>query len=331
MPTKATLLKIIDVQTEVARLGADLGAVMRFVTENAADDLTQADGAMIELADGDEMVCRAAAGCALSSLGMRIPRSGSLSGRCVALSVPLRCNECDINHCVDHVACCAAGARSMLAVPLKHADMVVGVLKIFSRRPRAFHKTDADVLGLLSGLVAASMFYAARYDMDALYYRATHDEMTDMANRSLFLDRLHTEIADCRRYAQMAGIVIIDMDELKQINDTFGHAAGDAAIIECGRRIKSVCRRSDTAARLGGDEFGIVLGALDPEKGALPTIERLEAEFARPFTCDDHPLALCVSIGVAIFPGDGRGASELLSVADSRMYEMKRQHRMPVR
>ncbi|VVU48632.1 GAF domain-containing protein [Burkholderia anthina] len=131
-PSPATLLRIIATQTEIAKLGLDLGSVMAYVTEQVPH-LTGASGAVVEFAEGDDMVYRAASGSAAGMLGLRLRRSGSLSGLCVTRGELLHCTDSETDPRVDRDACRRVGLRSMLVMPLMHADTTVGVLKVMRR------------------------------------------------------------------------------------------------------------------------------------------------------------------------------------------------------
>lgn len=320
------LLDIIRIQTEIAKLGLDLGGVMALVAQRA-QSLTNASGAVVELAEGDEMIYRAAAGIAESLLGLRLKRKGSLSGHCVEVGHPLRCDDSETDERVDREACRRVGLRSMIVVPLKHSDAVVGVLKVLAPVPGAFRETDIQLLELMSELIAASMFHAVKYEANELFHRATHDALTGLANRALFFDRLRQRIVQAQRNSERFGILNLDMDGLKQINDQFGHRAGDAAIKELAARIKDASRQADTAARIGGDEFGVILFRVDNREGAELASHRFSQRIASPFLFEQRALALNASIGLVVFPDDGTEMDALLEKADQSMYEVKRRRK----
>lgn len=322
-PIADRLLGIIKTQTEIAKLGLDLGGVMALVAERA-QKLTLADGAVVELAEGDEMIYRAACGSAEAQLGLRLKRAGSLSGLCVELGKALRCDNAETDARVDREACRRVGLLSMLVVPLKHHDTVVGVLKVVSRGVNTFGDSDIEILELMSELIAAAMFHATQYEANELFQRATQDALTGIANRALFFDRLRQGLVQAKRASQRLAVLFLDMDGLKQINDEHGHRAGDAALKELARRIKEALRQADTAARLGGDEFGIILTQLEHRSGAMLAAQRLVERIERPFLFEHHKLTLAASIGLAFFPDDGEQMDSLLEQADQSMYAEKR-------
>jgi diguanylate cyclase len=273
------------------------------------------------------MVYRAVSGTAHGQLGLRLSRKSSLSGLCVATGSTLRCDDAESDPRVDREACRKVGLRSMIVVPLIHHEQPVGALKVLSPVASAFCDGDIKVLTLMSDLIAASMFYAAKYGADELFQRATHDSLTGLANRSLFYDRLRYAMAQAKRKAHRMGVLMLDMDGLKQINDEQGHRAGDAAIKEFACRLATEVRQSDTAARLGGDEFGVVLSFVADRESALNAGRRMSEMAELPFTFDDKPLWLCASIGVAIYPEDGEQMDELVEKADQTMYATKRERK----
>ncbi|NUO77971.1 MAG: GGDEF domain-containing protein [Lysobacter sp.] len=317
------LLQVIETQTEIARLGLDLGGVMELVTRRA-QTLTGAVGAVVELAEGDDMVYRAASGIAESSLGLRLRRSASLSGACVAVGAPLNCEDSETDPRVDREACRRVGLRSMIVVPLKHHQTVVGVLKVMGATPSEFGAQELRVLDLMSGLIGAAMYHAARYETDELFHQATHDALTGLPNRALFYDRLRHCLAQAQRDQRRIGILNLDMDGLKPVNDRMGHRAGDAALVEFAARVRGSARSGDTVARVGGDEFGVILPSIDHRDGAVAQAQRLAESLTPPFAYDDGEIPLQASIGCAIYPDDGEDLGELLHKADQAMYSAKR-------
>lgn len=323
MPSQKQLLDIIAIQTEISKLGLDLGGTMALVVDRILP-LIGADGAAIELAEGDEMVYRAASGIAAPQLGLRLSLHTSLSGLCVRSDEILNCNDCEQDPRVDLQACRQVGLRSMIVVPLKHGNDSVGVLKAMSRFPNQFGPGDITVVKLLSEVIAAAMYFATKYSDDELFHKATHDAMTGLANRALFVDRVRSAIARYERCQQPAIVLIIDMDGLKRINDTFGHRMGDVLITEFANRLKSCARHSDTVARLGGDEFGFILSPIEMPGGLPAILQRITAALAPPLAIEQQTHVLQASIGAAEFPHDGQNLEHLLEIADQRMYRMKK-------
>lgn len=155
-----------------------------------------------------------------------------------------------------------------------------------------------------------------------LYQRAEQDALTGLANRAAFLNRVGGELSEPDCESGRAAVVFIDLDDFKQINDTLGHAAGDAAIVAVGRRLRRCLRDHDLVARLGGDEFAVFLTRFQ-EVGQLATIaQRLIDSLSEPLELSGHITSVAGTIGIALAePGDGAG--ELLRRADIAMYAAK--------
>lgn len=326
MPSSKELLDIISLQSDIAKLGPDLGKIVALMVKRTLP-LVAAESAVVELAEGDDMVYRAASGRARFCLGMRLKREHSLSGRCVSSGQALLCVDSETDPRVDRDACRRVGLRSMIVVPLQHEGTVVGVLKAMSPRANAFSQDDVATLSLLSDQAAAAMFYASKYNLDDLFHRATHDDLTGLANRSLFMDRLHKELSQCARDHRLLAILMIDLDDLKRVNDGHGHRAGDELIQTFARRCRAAARASDTVARLGGDEFGVILYPLEAPAGVDAMLDRIEESLQLPCRIQGLSIPLVASTGAAIYPADGADIESLLEVADQRMYGIKRSHK----
>jgi diguanylate cyclase (GGDEF)-like protein len=317
------LLEIIRLQTEIAKQGLDLSGVIEAVVERIPT-FTNAEGAVVEYIESDEMVYRGASGFTRPLLGTRVKRVASLSGLCVRLGQILRSDDILVDPRVDLGPYQDIGVRSMVVAPLRHEGSVVGVLKIVSSTTYAFTVRDIRVLELMSDLIAASMYHAARNETNALYQQATHDALTGLANRAVFFDRLRHRTYPGRRQPEPFGILLLDLDGLKRINDTFGHRAGDAALRETALRISRIPRRSDIVARLGGDEFGVILSEIATRSDLIAIVERISQETDQPFRFEGRALQLTASIGHARYPDDATDVDALLEVADRSMYHMKR-------
>jgi diguanylate cyclase (GGDEF)-like protein len=156
-----------------------------------------------------------------------------------------------------------------------------------------------------------------------LFRRAHFDMLTSLPNRELLDDRLRQAVAQAEREERILAVLFIDLDGFKEINDSFGHHSGDELLKETALRLTGVLRHGDTVARLGGDEYAIVLpqihSALEAETVAIKAIETLR----RPFALEGREAYVSASIGLAIFPEDGRTAADLLRRADMAMYTAK--------
>ena len=158
-----------------------------------------------------------------------------------------------------------------------------------------------------------------------LAYHANHDSLTDLPNRRLFADRLGQTIALARRRGEMAALLYIDLDGFKIVNDTLGHALGDKLLFEVSSRLKDRLRECDTLARMGGDEFTLIAAGLADTEAASFVAQRVQEVFQQAFQIDGRELFISASVGISVYPLDGREVPELLRNADAAMYEAKRQ------
>jgi diguanylate cyclase (GGDEF)-like protein/PAS domain S-box-containing protein len=158
---------------------------------------------------------------------------------------------------------------------------------------------------------------------EQLVHRAHHDSLTDLPNRFLFEERMRHTLENASRYSHKVAVLCIDLDRFKQINDNYGHAAGDACLQEVAVRLTSRLRESDTVARTGGEEFMVVLGELLHNRDAEKVASDLLADFQRPFRVRDVDLKVSASIGIALYPDHGTEGTGLWRAADLAMYHAK--------
>jgi diguanylate cyclase (GGDEF)-like protein len=253
------LQAIIAAQNEVISLGLRLDAVKHLVVLRART-LTGAEAAVVELIDGEEMVSETAAGTAEEYAGLRFRRDSSLSGLCVTLNQAVRSDDTSTDPRVDRKTAARVGAGSMLFVPLRHDDSVAGVLKIYSAAPHSFDAIDEQTLELLGDLIAARMTCASDLEEEAQGGR--RDSLTQLFNRHAYDERLVHEAERARRYEHQLGLVLLDLDGFKEVNDQLGQAAGDRVLGEIAAILAS-SRYADAAFRIGGDEFAVLLPETD--------------------------------------------------------------------
>lgn len=320
------LMEIIQLQTEVAQQGMDLGNIMDLVTQRTKE-ITNADGASVELIEKTELVYSSVSGMAQRFLGLRLNIENSLSGQCIQKRVPLISHDIETDDRVNKAACRQIGLRSMIVVPLIYLDEVVGIMKVLSGEPNHFKDEDIKTLELMSGLIAAGMYNAMKNGESELFYKATHDSLTGISNRAYFYDHLRQKLAFASRNEEEFGLISLDMDGLKEINDHYGHRAGDAAIKELANRVSKTLRETDNVSRLGGDEFGIIVSKVEHPDELKALIQRLDAEITQPFEFEGQQLELKASIGYALFKEDGIELDVLIEKADKSMYEVKRERK----
>jgi diguanylate cyclase (GGDEF)-like protein/PAS domain S-box-containing protein len=161
-----------------------------------------------------------------------------------------------------------------------------------------------------------------------LLTQATHDQLTGLPNRFLAFDRLKQMLQHANRYRHHIGIIFIDLDNFKTVNDSLGHAVGDALLIRVAKRIRSQLRAENTLCRLGGDEFmALVPDLQDPIEDLKFILHRVIASMQTPFNLNDRDITITLSLGIALYPDDGSDVGKLMSHADIAMYEAKRSGR----
>ncbi|MEK9802379.1 MAG: EAL domain-containing protein, partial [Curvibacter sp.] len=158
---------------------------------------------------------------------------------------------------------------------------------------------------------------------ESLRHQATHDELTGLPNRWLFQLQLRQALLRAERADRRVAVLFIDLDHFKTINDTFGHAAGDALLVQAGRRIHRLLRASDTLARMGGDEFAVLLSEIGHPDEAVSVAVKILACLQDSFDLPDQQIYSGASIGLAYFPDDAKDSDTLLRFADMAMYQAK--------
>ena len=183
--------------------------------------------------------------------------------------------------------------------------------------------SDMTQNGALGGFVFASRDMTERRELEEqLSHQAFHDPLTGLANRALLADRIGHALARISRTGRDLAVLFVDLDDFKSVNDTLGHAPGDALLLEVSRRITSCVRPGDTVARLGGDEFAVLMEEAD-EPLAVAVAERLQAALHTPFPLGDAEICVTASVGIARSGADTVSEAELLRNADVAMYQAK--------
>ena len=190
---------------------------------------------------------------------------------------------------------------------------------------------------LLEGNVGLRMEHGEPHSVRAIYRNiserkaaevkihqlAYYDKLTGLPNRALLQDRLMHAIADAKRFSHHLGLMFIDLDHFKKVNDTLGHSVGDLLLIEAARRLSKALRENDTAARLGGDEFVVVLSGFTSLTNVPHISQKILNSLAAPYLIEGHELVLSGSLGIALYPQDGKNAEVLMRNADMAMYAAK--------
>jgi diguanylate cyclase (GGDEF)-like protein len=304
--------QLVETQTAIASADVGVTDLMTIATE-AALTLTRADGACVELLDGEEVVCIAAAGVAVEFLGLRLKASESITGECFRTREIMMCSDSETDSHAHREACRLVGARSLILVPLLDGEQMRGVLLIWSASPGDFVGYESQLLALMANIVGGALVRAEL--IEKLTAQAVTDELTGLANRRAWYHQLDQALARGRRTSQPLSILILDLDGFKQVNDTRGHSAGDALLKTVGERWTAQLRAIDLLGRTGGDEFGVILELTDGT-AALEVIGRLERAITGLHRA---------SIGLAVWDG-AEDATALIARADADMYARKRAH-----
>jgi len=179
---------------------------------------------------------------------------------------------------------------------------------------------DGQVVGAVVALLDATERQARQRE---IWHQANFDHLTGLANRSLFLDRLERALLLQGRRGTRLAVLFMDLDGFKPVNDTYGHAAGDAVLIEVAQRLSSTVRSTDIAARFGGDEFVLGLTDIRDTRHVELLARKILAVVRSPYRVGEHRVELSASIGIALFPDDQQGGDALLAAADEAMYRAK--------
>jgi len=215
--------------------------------------------------------------------------------------------------------------------PLRHHARRLGALDLYRDRPGPLSPQDMATAQTLADVVAAYLINArnreqALDEVDWFRDRALHDPLTGLANRVLLQERLEHAAQRTARSQSTSAVLFADLDDFKQVNDTYGHAVGDRLLIAVAQRLTALVRPGDTLARISGDEF--VLLCEDLESHDVDRLKaRIMAAFAEPFVLQDLALRMTASLGIAVARPGSPLSGQLLVDADSAMYEAKRHGR----
>ncbi len=173
-------------------------------------------------------------------------------------------------------------------------------------------------------IVAMVQDNTVRREMEEkIKHLAFYDSLTDLPNRNLLNDRLNMVLAQARRNKTSAGIMLLDLDNFKLVNDSLGHQGGDKLLQLVSQRLKSCLRAEDTIGRMGGDEFVVIIPKVNYKQDTFELAKKIIDQFKDPFTINEHELYSSCSIGIAFFPDDGEESKTLLKNADAAMYQAK--------
>jgi diguanylate cyclase (GGDEF)-like protein len=213
------------------------------------------------------------------------------------------------------------GTKNCLIVPLLCQDKVVGILNLSDKPDEAgFTRDDIALVELIGQLVGASIGNISLFEH--IQHQARTDGLTGLANHRTFYEVLEQELWRSKRYGEQISLIMVDIDNLKAINDTFGHKAGDKVIMETSTRIRQSIRQIDTAARYGGDEFAIILPNTSVSDATVVAERMVSVVSSSPVVWRKDEIAVSVSIGLGQYGPDST-PDDITSKSDKALYAAK--------
>jgi diguanylate cyclase (GGDEF)-like protein/PAS domain S-box-containing protein len=342
-PKVAIMMLAAAADQALARRAIDRGANDTVVTDRIdSRSLVQMIAMMFERRASEEQkfVERERAEVTLNSIGDAVmttdtlgrvtylnAEAESLTGwtRAEAFARPLS----EVFDVTDGLTGSSAQDPSRLAIERKKKVRLEGSYILVGREGQetSIEHSAAPIQDLQGNIVGAVIVFrdviVSRERRLQMLHLAEHDALTDLPNRLLLNDRLARAIALARRYNRRLGVLFLDCDRFKHINDTLGHAVGDQVLRSVAGRLTTCVRESDTVSRHGGDEFLILLSELEHSDDARLIAEKIVNSVAEPHLIAGHELQLTASVGIALYPEDGQDALSLIMHADTAMYHAK--------
>ncbi|MGC4019139.1 MAG: EAL domain-containing protein [Muricomes sp.] len=214
------------------------------------------------------------------------------------------------------------GVQSILAIPIEQEGSMLGFIGLDSvTSTKKWSVYHIELLRILSHLVADGLLRVTSEKV--IENMAYYDHLTELPNRTLFSERLSQAIHLAKENKRFVGVIFLDLDGFKMVNDTMGHNGGDELLKEISKRISSRLRKSDTVARFGGDEFLVLINNLNDEKDIIKITDVIMTTFGQPFSVYGQQFRVTASAGVAMYPVDGETTESLIKNADIAMYMAK--------
>ena len=213
------------------------------------------------------------------------------------------------------------GVTQAQIFPVSLEENIVAIISLGWRKKLPLNSDDNANMRDLTDRLAVALATAERDEK--LYRQAHFDMLTNLPNRQLLDDRLEQNIIHAHRENQLIGLLYIDLDRFKNINDSLGHSVGDKLLQQTAVRLKKCVREADTVARLGGDEFIVILSNITGPKDASNIAEHIINRISEPYHIDRHEIFITPSIGITLYPNDGTNTEALLKNADAAMYRAK--------
>jgi diguanylate cyclase (GGDEF)-like protein/PAS domain S-box-containing protein len=217
-------------------------------------------------------------------------------------------------------------APCWLGVPLSSQKGTIGALIVKSTPGgERYTEQDKELLQYVCAQVAAAI---ERKQLHArLQYMAQYDQLTHLPNRALLHERVSAALAQAKKDSGRMALLYVDLDQFKQVNDTYGHGIGDLLLQAVANRLKGCVRETDTVARIGGDEFVVLLDSIQAAEDASTVVDKIRGILNQPLRLEGHSLNILPSIGIALYPEHGTEEQQLFKHADEAMYRVKRAQR----
>ena len=300
----------------------DLGRILTVILDTATESVRAAAGAAYITQPGrDTLMLRASRGLDDRNAAPRLTVGQGVAGT-VAATGEARLGRVGDRDLGLVLADGEPAGQEIISVPLRASSGVLGVVNLYDRSDgRPFDAADLETVRSFATQAAVAI------DNVLLHQEAQRlsvtDALTGLGNYRSFQQILSREIERASRFGRSLGLLMLDLDLFKSVNDVHGHQVGNAVLVEVAERLRGEVREVDVVARYGGEEFAVILPESDVD-GAGHTAERICAAMrARPFAVGDLDLAVTVSIGVAVFPANGQAAGTLVRAADEALYAAK--------
>ncbi|HEX9860501.1 MAG TPA: sensor domain-containing diguanylate cyclase [Nitrospirota bacterium] len=318
--------ELIDL-LEVAKLVVstlDIDQVLDAILKSAMK-LTSTSAGSIALYDKatNELEMRAHSGFSRDFVGNARwkVRKGGLTDKILKTNKPTVITNTTNKKFFTNAVAIKEGIKSMVCVPLVLDKEIIGVFYVDDFNPREFTERELRLLYILSSFASMSIRHAREHDTTVKL--AITDGLTGLFNHRHFQEVLEREISRTLRYNDRFSLIIIDIDNFKQVNDKYGHQFGDQVLRKLSEILLSSCRDSDTVARYGGEEFAVILPKVDSSQATL-TAQRIKKDIkARSAELMDGKMPLTVSIGIATCPADDKSRQGLIEKADKALYTAK--------
>lgn len=264
-----------------------------------------------------EIEIKAEAGTSERALFKRVPLGYGIMGRVARTSETVLLQRLSLD-CDPQLQTVLPGSRSVLCIPISYGETMLGVLNVESTRENAFLQQEVLILRTLADLLATALHNV--FVFQKMQQQSITDSLTGVKTRRFFIEALQSEWKRASRNGRPFSVVLLDLDNFKEVNDTRGHLEGDLVLARVARVLEQKCRQSNVVARYGGDEFVILMPETNLEQGQILS-ERLRLWLSTDPMLND--LHVTGSFGLATYPLHGTLAEEVLRVADAGMYVSK--------